>query len=622
VATLQLIVTGEGLGEGARFVLSGQDALLGRADHCDLVIESPTVSSRHGVFKAGGAGYTYTDLGSTNGSALDSGGRGAPEPLTTGQAVPLAPGDMLLLGASDAPVRVAIEAGMAPYAQAARTGGTVLARAPLSDLLRGAAQGLGTLAARVLAATTPETLAETAVDYLRALYPRAQGHAALIAGTGFAARAGAPLPRGLEEKARELDEAVLLEDAATALPLTHSIARQGIQAAVLAPLDAGRSWHGLVAAWSTLGPEALPPAALDGLAVAAPLLGLAASQLAVRRLADEERARLETENQTLRGARSSEKPLEPVGTSAAFLRALELCRAVAHSEVPILLLGETGTGKEVLARHIHERSPRRQKRLVAFNCAAVPESLVEAELFGHVRGAFTGASSDRPGLFEEADGGTIFLDEVGEMPASMQAKLLRVLQDGEVRRVGAGKTVRVDVRVVSATHRDLGKLVEEGKFRQDLMYRLNAVTVAIPRLAERGEDVLLLAHHLLAKVARRAQKVIPGFTAAAMRRLAGHGFPGNVRELENEITRAVALTPDGRAIDADSFSERLGAVPLDDGSGEAPRGGTLKGAVEAAERQAVEAAIARAGGTLSQAARDLGVTRPGLYKLMERLGLR
>ncbi|TNF23549.1 MAG: sigma-54-dependent Fis family transcriptional regulator, partial [Deltaproteobacteria bacterium] len=359
------------------------------------------------------------------------------------------------------------------------------------------------------------------------------------------------------------------------------------------------------------------------LAVAATIVGLSAAQLARRAEDAARRDRLEAENRELRGDRAGLRVIEPIGQSAPFLAAVGLAKSVAASDVPVLIHGETGTGKEVLAKNLHLWSRRAARPFVAFNCAAVPEALIESELFGHVRGAFTGANIDRKGLFEEADGGTIFLDEIGEMPAVMQAKLLRVLQDGEVRRVGSSRPSRVDVRVVSATHKDLAALVAQGAFRADLMYRLNAVTLRIPALRERGDDVALLAHFLLGRACDQARKRVPGFAADALWALSRHDFPGNVRELENEILRAVALTPEGEPVRAAAFSERVAdRAPV---RGPAPLGGgpvTLKDAVTETERRVIEEALERTGGNVSQAARELGLTRPGLYKVMERLGMR
>jgi len=387
---------------------------------------------------------------------------------------------------------------------------------------------------------------------------------------------------------------------------------------VLAPLSAGGVAWGALYAASPLGALVFSPELVRELAIAGPLVALAAAQLAVRREALARGEALDAENRRLRG-----DALDPIGHSAAFVQAVTLARQVAGADLPVLLLGETGTGKEVLARAIHRWSARARGPFVAFNCAAIPESLIESELFGHVRGAFTGALGDRKGLFEEAHGGTVFLDEIGEMPATMQAKLLRVLQEGEVRRVGASKPARVDVRVLSATHRDLAQAVAEGRFRADLMYRLNAVTLRLPALRERGDDVTLLAHVLLSRAQATARKRVAGFAPDALWALSMHRWPGNVRELDNEVLRAVALTPEGEPVRAKAFSEALqGGVPapLAPSRGAAPL--PLKEVVARAERLAIEEAITRANGNVSEAARLLEMTRPGLYKAMERLGIR
>jgi two-component system response regulator AtoC len=285
------------------------------------------------------------------------------------------------------------------------------------------------------------------------------------------------------------------------------------------------------------------------------------------------------------------------------------------------LRGETGSGKELFARMIHQLSGRAQGPFVAINCGAIPASLLESELFGHVEGAFTGAAKARAGVFEQAHGGTLFLDELAEMPLLMQASLLRALENGEIRRVGDSKPKKVDVRLVSATHRDLQQMVGLGSFRADLMYRLEAAQIRIPPLRERSEDVVPLAHHFLGIEARRNRKRILGFTPEALIGLREHPFPGNVRELRNEIARAVALTADGSHVAPSAFSERISPQREDKPPVET-RARTLKECVAIAERHAVELALARAQGNVSRAARELGLSRPGLYKVLVRLGLR
>jgi DNA-binding NtrC family response regulator len=230
-----------------------------------------------------------------------------------------------------------------------------------------------------------------------------------------------------------------------------------------------------------------------------------------------------------------------VGNSGAIRDVTRMVDAVAYSAATVLVNGESGTGKELVARSLHTKSPRRSQPFVALNCGALTETLLESELFGHVKGAFTGAQRDQKGLFDAADGGTIFLDEIGDIPPATQVRLLRVLQEGEIKRVGAADSVKVDVRVIAATHRDLPKLVKAGRFREDLFYRLNVIAIGIPSLRERIEDVPLLAHHFLRRYAERLQKKVKTIAPEAVELLCGYRWPGNVRELENAIERAVVL---------------------------------------------------------------------------------
>ena len=229
-----------------------------------------------------------------------------------------------------------------------------------------------------------------------------------------------------------------------------------------------------------------------------------------------------------------------IGGSAPMLAVYDLIAKVAPSGVSVLIQGETGTGKELVAKAIHAHSPRAKQRLLAENCAAVPENLLESELFGHKKGSFTGAVDDRPGHFVAADGGTVFLDEIGDMPLTMQSKLLRVLQDGEVRPVGSNKSQKVDVRVLAATHKDLPAAVEAGEFRQDLLFRLNVITIYLPPLRERPGDIGMLARGLLPSIAEDVGREAT-LTDEAIASLEAYAWPGNVRELENELRRAVAL---------------------------------------------------------------------------------
>jgi transcriptional regulator with GAF, ATPase, and Fis domain/tetratricopeptide (TPR) repeat protein len=318
-----------------------------------------------------------------------------------------------------------------------------------------------------------------------------------------------------------------------------------------------------------------------------------------------------------------------VGRSPRMRTLFHLLDRLVDSTVPVVIYGESGTGKELVARALHTRGPRRERPFVSESCGAIPEALLESVLFGHVRGAFTGADRDRRGLFEVADGGTLFLDEVGEMSAAMQAKLLRVLQEGEFRRVGGESLRRVDVRVVCASNRDLARMVEEGRFRQDLFYRLNVVRVELPPLRERADDVPLLIDHFLKKHSGGRTRALE---RSALQALAAYGWPGNVRELENEILRA--LTLGGDALGIDDLSPTVAGASHAVAAAHGPNRGdraddasaardplALHAQVERLERALVREALERAGGNQTQAARLLGLSRFGLQKKLRRYGM-
>jgi DNA-binding NtrC family response regulator len=301
-----------------------------------------------------------------------------------------------------------------------------------------------------------------------------------------------------------------------------------------------------------------------------------------------------------------------IGADTGLKSQVDLVRKILAADTTVLLTGETGTGKELFARMIHENGPRRRAKFVAQNCAALPETLLESELFGHTRGAFTGAAAERAGLFEEADGGTIFLDEVGDMSPAMQLRLLRVLQEGEIRRVGGTGSRRVDVRVIAATNADLEAEIRAGRFRQDLFYRLNVFPIALPPLRERAEDIPALAEHFLGVARAKARRAVPAITPAAVQALHAYPFPGNVRELENEIERAVMLCDDGEAIDVRHLSERLRRGPAGPSNGR-----TLNEAIEQLKRQMIDDAL-RECGTITGAAERLGLTRQNLQQMLRR----
>ena len=312
---------------------------------------------------------------------------------------------------------------------------------------------------------------------------------------------------------------------------------------------------------------------------------------------------------------------ELVGRSAPMRELLTKVVRVAPTEVTVLITGESGTGKELIARAIHANSRRASRPFVPVNCAAISESLLESELFGHVKGAFTGAVKLRRGLREEAGGGTFFFDEIAETTPAFQAKLLRVIQEHEIRRVGDNASIPVDVRVLAATNQDLRLAIAEKRFREDLFYRLNVVPLVVPPLRERREDIALLSHHFVERFNQR-NGTRRTLTQGALVRLTAHGFQGNVRELENVIEQAAALARRDSIGAEDVFLERPGGTGAGaQGEGAAPAK-TLAQQIDDAEREAIQRAVARCGGSLEKVARDLDVSTTTLWRKMKRLGLR
>jgi two-component system response regulator HydG len=337
-----------------------------------------------------------------------------------------------------------------------------------------------------------------------------------------------------------------------------------------------------------------------------------------------ERRRLRQEARDLRRALQGIHRIDNlVARSPVMAPVLALVQRAAASDATVLITGESGTGKEVVARAIHASGERRARPFVAVNCGAIPESLMESELFGHVRGAFTGATSDRRGLFEEADGGTIFLDEIGELPLPMQVKLNRVLQERRVRRVGAGDERAIDVRVIAATNVDPRARIAAGALREDLYYRLNVLAVELPPLRDRREDIPTLAAFLLER--RRRQGSPEGFTADALSALVRYGWPGNVRELENAIERAIAVT-DGARIELEALPEEVAATlrPRVTHGTETRLGyrEVVDLARDRASREYLIALMRELGGNVTEAARRAGMERESLHRLLKRYGVR
>jgi len=320
--------------------------------------------------------------------------------------------------------------------------------------------------------------------------------------------------------------------------------------------------------------------------------------------------RLERRNELL----ESPLPVNLIAQSAAMRPVLDLIRRIGPSTANVLITGEHGTGKEVAARALHALSPRSSRPMICVNAGSIPEALFESELFGHVRGAFTGASADRPGRFELADQGTLFLDEIGNLPLSQQAKVLRALETGDFERLGSPRVRRADVRLISATNTDLNAAVAEGNFREDLLFRINTVRIHLPPLRDRGEDVFLLAHHFLERYASKYGREISGFDPSAVEAIQTHRWPGNVRELEHVVERAV-LMAQGSQVSGDD----LGLLQAAAARAGAPAPQTFN--LEDNERELIRRALDACNNNVLDAARRLGLSRSGLYRRLQKFGM-
>ncbi|HKQ36112.1 MAG TPA: PEP-CTERM-box response regulator transcription factor [Nitrospiraceae bacterium] len=323
---------------------------------------------------------------------------------------------------------------------------------------------------------------------------------------------------------------------------------------------------------------------------------------------------LEEEHRVLQQQAGQNEFAELIGDSPKMQEVFRMIRRVGPSDVPVLITGESGTGKELVARAIHRQSVRNGMSFVAINCGAIPETLLESELFGYEKGAFTGATQQRKGRVESAQRGTLFLDEIGDISLGLQVKLLRFLQDHEIQRLGAKETIAVDARILAATNVDLQKAIAEGRFREDLYYRLCVVTIAVPALSERGSDITLLARTFLTKFAEEEKKSLKGFSSQALEALTAYSWPGNVRELENRIKRAVVMA-EGKYVTPANLELR-------DPSSVEVESSTLRASRDNREKDLVRLTLEKTEWNVSRAAAELGVSRPTLYQLLARYGLK
>ncbi|MHA7630673.1 sigma 54-interacting transcriptional regulator [Corallococcus sp. M7] len=564
------------LPDGRSFALEKPVVSVGSEPACDVVLSAPGVKGSHALVFRDSRGWTVS-AASADCDVRVRGKRVDLAPLEPGESFSVGRAS-LTLTVSEAPVRVE------PSSTPSRLVGVLtdfasrlLVQRPASELLEAALRGI----AEVTSAD---------VGFLVSV----EGERRQVLGATGSVPASVVVD-SLVDQVVDSGAPVLVPDVAAeaALAGAPSVLALRLTSALVLPLRAGSAPLCAVYLGRRLGS---PPFSTRELEEAMALSSLAALLLATSRELTELRAQVDSLTQRIAAATFEGL----IGESPAMRNLYRQVERLGPTSLHVLIQGETGTGKEEVARALHRRSGRRG-RLVAINCAALPESLIERELFGHVRGAFSGATSDRAGLVEAADGGTLFLDEIGDMPLSLQSRLLRVVQEHEVTRLGEHRPRRVDMRVVAATHQPLKALVARGAFREDLLFRLDEVRLEVPALRERGDDVLLIAHHVLKQEAGRAR----GFTQKAAEALRGHPFPGNVRELVSRVRRA-AILASGELIgveDLDLAADTAPLVPLDE-------------ARDAFVLRYVREAIARSGGSKKEAARALGIGVRSVFRYL------
>jgi Nif-specific regulatory protein len=618
---------------------------VGRTAPCELQLSGAHVSRRHVCISATAGGFAVADEGSATGSALVHGESRIELELSDGQH-PLASGDELELG-GETRLRVSLgEDPPSPQVVATHSLQELSSAPPALEpklwtamlAALGAAESLEAVVAEVAEAAL--RLSPRATHATVALIDEAQPEKALLLPLVTRVRGpdNAPvapagpvaLTRSVVRRVVEGRAAVLAADAPREALGSESLLGANIRSTIGVPLWKGDEILGVLQVDNRDAPAMFDRRDLEALGVLArgASLAIANARLIQKLTLAEEQLR--KENQFLRGReRSRASEMRIIGESRRMQQVLQQLGKVVDTRVTVLVEGETGTGKELFASAIHYRSQRRDKLFVAQNCAAFPENLLESELFGHKRGAFTGATDEKKGLFEVADGGTLFLDEVGEMPLSLQAKLLRVLQEGEVRPIGSAVARRVNVRIVAATNRNLEREVSEGRFREDLYYRLKVFPLRVPALRERREDVPLLAAHFLQRYTREFGRELAGFTQAALEVLRAYDWPGNVRELENEVQRAVIqaegetfITPELLSARVRKNDARPSDAPTDTDAAEEDDGsGTLREMMDRVERRILSRTLAAHGNNKTSAAKALGITREGLHKKLKSLGM-
>jgi Nif-specific regulatory protein len=638
-------------GEGAGRAVTRADGdnapiRIGRVDGNDLALEARFLSSEHARISWSGERFVVEDLKSTNGTSVVRKGERMKLDDTNGRQCVLEDGDLLELGTVEEPVVLAVSVredvdqthvvavrsidDLRPAALEIEKQPSVLRSVYESSVWISAPTELDEVLRRLCDAVL--SLVQKATHVTIALRDDDDGGdgkakvptyvPVLTRVRGEQKMGPIPLTRSVFKKVVQERAAVLAADAPTEVGSASILGAQ-IRSTLGVPLWKGEEILGILQVdnRSSNAGAIFTSADLDLLSLLATnaSLAIANARLIHRLHIAEERAR--KENTFLKGREERRAgKREIIGVSKPMEELRQKLDKVVNTRVTVLVEGETGVGKELIASAVHYNSNRRDKLFVAQNCAAMPENLLESELFGHKKGSFTGATDDKRGLFELADGGTLFLDEIGEMPLSLQAKLLRALQEGEIRPIGANKPIHVNVRIVTATNRNLKKEVDEKRFREDLYYRLAVFPIRVPALRERREDIPLLAGFFLQKYASEIGKAVSGFSQQTMELLQAYDWPGNVRELENEVQRIVIqIEPNGFAT-PDLLSPRIRQVDnVVDRA--APKKGTLREMMDQLEKYILIESLREHGNNKTAAARTLGITREGLHKKLRAFGI-
>jgi transcriptional regulator with GAF, ATPase, and Fis domain len=647
---IRLEVT-QGLSSGVRQEFSESTVRIGRGEASHLVLPDEHVSSDHAMIVLGADGYVLRDLRSTNGTCLVRAGARRVLDDATGREATLATGDVIELGGGERVVRIAVVAADDGAAEA-----HVLAMRKIDELggaettverdggrLRevyevqkriGAAEGVsGVLDAICAGAFTLVPGATHVTVVLREDDDEVarRGAAAYVPivtrvrGQKVPTTQPIPVTRSVFRKVISERAAVLAADAPSEVGQSDSLLGAQIRSVLGVPLWRGDDVLGVLQLDNRENTGVFTRDDLDVCAVLAysASLAVANARLVQRLRAAEERLKkenafLKTREESRRVGGKGEQPI--VGQSPPMRALFDQLAKVVDTRVTVLIEGETGVGKELVAAAVHYRSRRRAQLFVTQNVAAMPESLLESELFGHRKGSFTGAHEDKKGLFEIADGGTLFLDEVTEMPLSLQSKLLRVLQEGEIRPIGATQERRVNVRIVAASNRNLEREVAAGRFREDLFYRLNVFPIRVPALRERREDIPRLAEHFLKRYSAELGRPVAGFAQQTLELLQAYDWPGNVRELENEVQRLVIQVEGGGFVLPELLSPKIREVGgLVDRV--KPAKGTLREMMDQFERWLLIESLREHENNKTAAAKTLGITREGLHKKLRGFGL-